>query len=508
MVAAHRGGRALTSEQVGALDHAMQCLELAEPLTQERRQRVLVSLLDAFHFEQEQHDLEHDLPQHAKKSADRPSKPRQLALRTALVQLERGDPPSLDRWLTQDYLGEDPPEGDKVKDRLSKARSLAAIQILGARRQDVTAPALFECAARSDPQVARLALEALISWHTPTIDRFVLARMQRSSAGGDWRQAQRLARHFADAPLPLQEPDATAFVQHCRKGLIDDDWRNVVRVVDCLDGLPDEWIIPGLIESLAVWIHRRGESRSRLRIETEIIAELEHRSGRSMGPHPERWGIWWSAKRRGLAASADAQPAQLTTRTTFFGIRPTSDRICFVLDASGSMAQDFEGQGQPRSEAPGKRARLPSRYEEAMNQMEAFLRGLGPGARFRVVCFNDGANAWRRELVPVTEQALQEARSWTARQGPGGGTMLRDGIESGLHIDSNGELDWEALEADTLIVLCDGETAEGSGWVEPFFEVAGPLTCVTVHAVQIGGSSDGSLEQMARLTGGDYVQVR
>jgi hypothetical protein len=58
-----------------------------------------------------------------------------------------------------------------------------------------------------------------------------------------------------------------------------------------------------------------------------------------------------------------------------------------------------------------------------------------------------------------------------------------------------------------MVLLCDGGTAEGSGWVAGFVrDVAKPRGLV-LHAVQVGGGSDGALEELARLSGGDFIKV-
>jgi hypothetical protein len=64
------------------------------------------------------------------------------------------------------------------------------------------------------------------------------------------------------------------------------------------------------------------------------------------------------------------------------------------------------------------------------------------------------------------------------------------------------------LEADTIIVLCDGETVEGETWVAPFIRSANDKARVRFHAVQLGGRSDGALEALCSQTDGDYIEVR
>ena len=58
-----------------------------------------------------------------------------------------------------------------------------------------------------------------------------------------------------------------------------------------------------------------------------------------------------------------------------------------------------------------------------------------------------------------------------------------------------------------MIVLCDGETAEGPGWVKSFLERVNALARICFHGVQIGGGGDGTLELLAQGSGGEFVRT-
>ena len=76
-----------------------------------------------------------------------------------------------------------------------------------------------------------------------------------------------------------------------------------------------------------------------------------------------------------------------------------------------------------------------------------------------------------------------------------------------MHLMPDGMPDLAVLEADTVIVLCDGETEEGPGWVEPFLRSVNQRARVVFHCVRIGAAGDGTLEKLAGGSGGDFVRV-
>jgi uncharacterized protein with von Willebrand factor type A (vWA) domain len=166
-----------------------------------------------------------------------------------------------------------------------------------------------------------------------------------------------------------------------------------------------------------------------------------------------------------------------------------------VIDRSGSMAGDFGTSGS-------------SRYSEALRQMGVFLEQLGPRARFDVILFSDQPKRWSGSLKPATTAMISAARAWALNQPPAGGTQLRPAIERALEFSArSGTVDLEKLEADTVIVLCDGATAEGSSWVLPLFQALGDSTCLQIHSVQIGSGGDGTLEALAKMSGGQFTRI-
>ncbi len=341
--------------------------------------------------------------------------------------------------------------------------------------------------------VASLAGRTVEGVHLRLID--LLAKSETRPTGL-WKSG--VERHFGSIALtPKEGRSVAAVAAHVRPALLAEDWRTASRGIGVGRCLPHSTVFPGLIESLRTWIER-GEAGDTavLRIQGELVAELERRSGRTYGAHPERWQTLLEAWRRGeTPLVGEGQGPIRTTVGGFFGLRPTTDRVTFVLDCSGSMEARF-------GDETGH-----TRLEEAADQMAAFVGQLGPGARFNVVAFSDGAQRWRDRLAEVDEDSVRAATRFVLRAGPDGGTRLRAGVRLAMHVDAGGVIDLSELEADTVIVLCDGGTVEGPRWVEPFLRAVNDEARVVFHAVQLGTGGDGTLEALCNATGGDFLRV-
>ncbi len=384
------------------------------------------------------------------------------------------------------------------------ARERAAAAALLAKRAGQEARSFLVLATRdSEALVRETALSALVgvaseSVHAAFVD--VLRFADRSCEGRALHAAE---QHFQSAHLAAPSTAAALLEKEVADRLASEDWREISRAAAFSRALPDEPAVPLLIDALTRWLARAAADRSapRLRIERDLCAELEHRSGRTLGPHPDRWTSWWRAVAEGRVGTGSAAIPPATT-ASFFGLHPASDRVTFVLDRSGSMSARF------RTISGVSSTTELSRYEAAVEELLTYLAKLGENAAFNVVLFHDGADRWRGDAARATPENLREVRTWLLRRSPDGGTYLRCGIDEALDLDGGGRLHLDRMRADSIVVLCDGATTEGPEWVEPYLPDLVALARLRFHCVQIGMGGDGTLEALARESGGEFVRVR
>jgi hypothetical protein len=483
-----RNGPAASVEDLQALETLVADLSLVATASPERREAVALALLDLASARTAEEERARLLGQEqAEEAVARATERIRDLARTPLARLLDADGGgSLVRWLATDVL---------VSASQPLGRRLAAVELLAGRYLAGTELALFSCAVDEQPELREAALGALAGWPSDAVHRFMLACRARLALEPGWVSHAALVRHFDAVRLdPAGAAGRELYAQASRAG-VGNDWREAHRAIHLLGSLPDDPAVPALITALGTWLERRaadprgGGSR---RIEYELLRELERRSQRTLGPHPERWAAWWRAQSSGAVLDSGESSASLT-RAEFFGLRPATDRVVFVIDCSGSMQADFRGTSQ-------------SRYGEARSQMQTFLRALGPEARFSVIAFSSIPEVWKDGLQSASEDHLAAAERWLAYRSPRGGTRLEPAIERALELDAEGRPDLGRLEADSVIVICDGET-EGPGWIRSLLERVNHDACIAFHAVQIGPGGDGSLELLAELSGGGFTRV-
>jgi hypothetical protein len=295
----------------------------------------------------------------------------------------------------------------------------------------------------------------------------------------------------------LDQAVLTRLAREVARRYLSEDWRDAARARALARALDPPRAVPILIEALAAWERRTRTGAGSRRIEAELVGELQRLSGRGMGAEPESWTAWWQAVRSGhiaLPAEIAAAGGQ-TSSATFFGLHAVTDRVLFVVDRSGSMRTAFGTGGR-------------TRHEEAIDQLLRFLKQSGEDTRFSVAVFGSEGKAWRTRLATATDGNLALVRRWLERNEPDGETLLFEGLRAGLGLDSRGRLALERCEADTVIVLCDGATTEGPGWVERWLATENEAAQLVFHCVQIGVDGNGTLEALAEGTDGEFVRVQ
>lgn len=473
------GQSAIDERSIGAIGDATNDLRLLWKLEPERAHEIATVWLDLLGL---------TLALYDPAAEERLAPPVRDARETLVAALDERFDGDFATWLSHDVLAR------ALSQPLERRRAAAWLFIR--HRTPGSELALLTCARDADASLRSMALEALVGCPSEAVNRFFVDAYGGANDIAD--PVRMLAeRHFQKVRFAPDSSASEALTRLVRRDLVDESWRKASQAIALSAAFDDAQSVPWLIEALATWKARAARGLQALRVEHEIELQLERRSGRRLGLHPENWLAWWEALRSGKIKKASTPSFDTgTTRPSFFGLEINSDRVLFVVDRSGSMSTPFDETNAAIT-----------RWNEATEQLCGFVAGLGAKARFDVVVFHDFAESWRGKLVEALPRQVDAAREWLRSQPPRGGTRLRRGVEQALHFRPDGEPELERIDADTLVVLCDGATAEGSGWVDAFLKRVNPRIRIVVHAVQIGTGGDGTLEALAKGTGGEFLRV-
>jgi hypothetical protein len=373
-----------------------------------------------------------------------------------------------------------------------RAERLLAAQLLERVHLEGTETVLCSAAREGDGELARAALAALAGWDDAEVHLFFLERLEGNAPG-----TRAAAQHFEKTRVALGLPVLERLQQEVARRIVSDEWRTAVQALPLARALDTPRAAPILIEALATWTRRAGGGNGSRRMSGELVSALQERSGRALGAEPERWSEWWKAVCEGRIALPEevVERGGQNSSAAFFGLQAATDRVVFVVDRSGSMKSAFGTSGR-------------TRHAEAIDQLVRFLRQSGEETRFSVALFSDEGVAWRSRLVAADRANLEAVTRWLESKPPEGETRLYEGVRAGLGLDPKGRIGLERCEADTVIVLCDGATTEGPGWVARWLGEENEKAQLVFHCVQIGEGGNGTLEALASGTGGRFVRVK
>ena len=403
--------------------------------------------------------------------------------RLGIAALERQldqNPTRLASWLARDMATEDS----------SFERRMAALSLLRKRYVPSSRGALLALGRSAGREVATAARAALVGWDEPMVHQFFLDIVAEGAGG-----AVQSLQHLEQVRSELGPSAIDRLRDITGRFYLSSDWRDAARARPLVRSLPVRQAVPILIEALLTWERRAADKAGSKRIFHEIVAELRRVSGRSIGADPASWQRWWKAVQAGSVALPDEieEAGGFMSTASFFGLQLLTDRVLFIVDRSGSMETRFGTTGRER-------------YDQAIDELMGFLEQAGSETRFNVALFHDKGQRWRTGLQSNTESTATAIERWLSKQTPRGGTQLRAGIRAGLGLDRNNRIDLDRVQADTVVLLCDGATAEGPRWVEPWLRRENEKAQLVFHCVQIGNGGDGTLQALARGSGGQFVR--
>jgi len=283
--------------------------------------------------------------------------------------------------------------------------------------------------------------------------------------------------------------------------LSDPEWSVRAEALERVAALRGKESIPLLIGRLKV---ERG------RLGRDVHGALRLVTAMDLGREPERWERWWANEGAGfvvppldVARTAEGSRAEReaeerrTVASTFYGADVVSERVCFVLDVSGSMLLPSGSQGDAGEPAPeGTRTRM----DVAKEELSDTIRHLPDGTLFNAIFFESEVKPWRKGLVEMKKQARQEVLRFVRDQFALGATALYPALE----------LAFADPLVDTLYVLTDGAPTVGA--ITDIAEIRAEVRAwnaarkVRIHGITMGQDST-LLHWLTEDTGGRYLRI-
>lgn len=282
--------------------------------------------------------------------------------------------------------------------------------------------------------------------------------------------------------------------------VVDEAWPVRAEALAQAARLRDKRSLPVLIERLDVELGRMRE---------DVYGALCVLSGEDFGRGSERWRRWWTNEGSTFEppSATELEERERTRREreedqggtrgpTFYGVEVFSERVCFVLDVSGSMRINAGAGVDP--EAPQDPTK-PSRMDVAKEQLADIVRAFPDGKLFNVIFFESEVRSLSQSLVKMKKTMRQKSLRFIREQYSLGGTALYPALQ----------LAFADPLVDTIYLISDGAPTEGE--VTDIEEIRARVAVwnaarhVRIHGITIGQDST-LLRWLTADTGGTYLR--
>ena len=232
-------------------------------------------------------------------------------------------------------------------------------------------------------------------------------------------------------------------------------------------------------------------------IRSVILRSLRLLTGEDFGNSTQMWRAWWKDNQADFqipslknAQSAQAQRSERrennSTRSSFYGMRIISDRLCFVIDNSASMLTKTKS---------GK-----TRLKAMQAQLTETFGSLPDGTLVNMAFFAAKVKLWNRELGILNSSSRKKAVEMINEIGTGGATITYEGLMAGL----------ADPRVDTIYLLTDGQPYGGAlpnaGDILREIGRVNSVRHVVINCISVGRDS-GFLQNLADQNHGKYTRV-
>lgn len=279
-------------------------------------------------------------------------------------------------------------------------------------------------------------------------------------------------------------------------------------------------VIPSLIKGLAAELRRKKDPWA---MDVRLHRLLEGLTGQSVargGIAP--WKVFWKQEGASFQVRPKTKPGEAKKENSrydkFFDLTIESDRVLFVLDFSGSMAEPANLKADGTTQGGGTPVET-TKAELVVTELKKLVMSLPDGALCNFVVFSDDVRIWRAEgnrpaLVKLDDESRDDLMgNFLDGLRPNGPTNLYEALQTALGFGGRGLYDkYYGAGFDTLYVITDGAPTAGpvtdKQEIRKRVREANGLRKIAIHCITFGDQNDtGFLKPMAEENGGRHIHI-
>jgi HEAT repeats/von Willebrand factor type A domain len=277
-------------------------------------------------------------------------------------------------------------------------------------------------------------------------------------------------------------------------------------------------VVPALIAGLAAELHRKKDPWA---MDMRLHRLLQGLTGQTVSPGDiASWQAFWQKEGPSFTVRPKPppgkEPAKDTRYAKFFDLDIESDRVLFVLDFSGSMAEPITLKGNTTGAPAGATT---TKAQLVVTELKKIIMSLPDNAMLNIIVFSDDVRLWREDhgrpaLVKLDDAARDDLLgTFLDSLHPQGGTNLYGALSKALDFAGRGLYDkYYGAGFDTLYVITDGAPSVGEitdkQEIRRRVREANKLRKLTIQCVTFGDKNDTDfLRPLAEENGGRHIHI-
>ncbi|HEX6812218.1 MAG TPA: HEAT repeat domain-containing protein [Planctomycetota bacterium] len=277
-------------------------------------------------------------------------------------------------------------------------------------------------------------------------------------------------------------------------------------------------VVPSLIRGLDAELKRKKDPWA---MDLRLHRVLEGLTGQKvLFGDITLWQTFWTREGPGFTVKPQTKAGEAEPKSDkyqkFFNLQVESDRVLFVLDFSGSMAEPIELKTGTTVAGPGTKT---TKAAIIVSELKKLIMSLPDGALINLVVFSEQVKIWRPtgarpELVKLNDETRDDLiGNFLDSLRPSGPTNLYDAMNAALDFAGRGLHDkYYAAGFDTLYVISDGAPTAGpvvdKEEIRRRVREANQLRKLTIHCITFGDKNDTDfLGPMAVENGGRHIHI-
>lgn len=276
--------------------------------------------------------------------------------------------------------------------------------------------------------------------------------------------------------------------------------------------------IPALIRGLDAELQRKKDPWA---MDLRLHKLLEGLTGQTVVQGSiTAWQDFWKREGPTFKVAVAKKPGETAPVANkyekFFDLEVESDRVLFVLDFSGSMAEPIQLMARSTGAPPGEKT---TKAAIVVKELKKLIMSLPDGAMVNLVVFSDEVRVWRQEggrptLVRIDDEARDDLLgNFLDSLRPSGPTNLYDAMAKALDFGGRGLHDkYYTAGFDTLYLISDGAPTAGpvvdKNEIRRAVREANQLRKIAINCITFGDKNDTDfLEPMAKENGGRHIHI-